>query len=447
MERQSEERPVTVPGTAQQTGAAPKDKELYWLWAKRCVWTDAMLTALKNGVKGDKWFRLIDKVWRKENLLVAWEDVKSNRGAAGVDGQSIEAFGQNAERELQQLQEELRHQRYKPKPVRRTWIEKPGSTEQRPLGIPCVRDRVIQAGTRNVIEPIFDRDFCEDSYGFRPWRGAKQAIGRVEELLSQGHHWVVDADIKGYFDNIPQDRLMERVKEKIADGRVLELIQQFLKAGVMEQLKGWQPTEKGTPQGAVISPLLANIYLNPLDHLMKGKGIAMVRYADDFVLLCQTEHEAQNALETVRQWMEENGLTLHPVKTRIIDAQQPGGFDFLGYHFEQGRKWVRKKSLDKIKQAVRDLTKRNHGHSMASIIIKINPRLKGWYAYFKQSLPTSFATVDGFVQRRLRAILLKRHKKRGIGDKSANQRWPNSFFEKHGLFSLTTVHVRKCQSP
>jgi RNA-directed DNA polymerase len=406
-----------------------------------------MLEALEKGVKGGKWFRLIDKVWKKENLMVAWEGVKANNGAGGVDRQSVEGFEKNLGNELEKLHEQLQRRTYQPKPVRRTWIDKEGSTEKRPLGIPVVRDRVAQGGLRNVIEPIFDRHFSESSYGFRPWRGAQQAIDKVEELMNQGCCWIVDADIKGYFDNIPQDRLMARVGEKIADGRVLEMIEMFLKAGVMEEGKDWEPTERGTPQGGVISPLLANIYLDPLDHLMEKSGVPMVRYADDFILLCRTEEEAQKALETVRQWMDENGLTLHPEKTRIVNAKEPGGFDFLGYHFEQGRKWVRKKSMTKIKMAVREVTKRTTGDAMQTILTKLNRRLKGWHGYFAKSLPTSFRTVDGFTRRRLRAILLKRRGKSGIGNKKAHTLWPNAYFEKQGLFSLETAHAMKLQSP
>jgi len=219
---------------------------------------------------------------------------------------------------------------YQPKPVKRVWIEKPGSAEKRPLGVPTVQDRIVQTALRMVIEAIFEKDFAEHSYGFRPGRGCKDALRRVDLLLKQGNCWVVDADLKSYFDTIPHDRLMEQVESKIADGRVLKLIQSYLKQGVMEELKYFEAGEEGTPQGAVISPLLANLYLDPLDHLMARKGWEMVRYADDFVILCQTQEQAQEALHEIQQWTQAAGLKLHPEKTRLVDMKQPGGFDFLG---------------------------------------------------------------------------------------------------------------------
>jgi len=207
--------------------------------------------------------------------------------------------------------------------------------------VPTVEDRVVQTALRNVIEPIFENIFAEHSYGFRPGRGAKDALRRVDELLKAGKVWVVDADLKGYFDSIPQEKLLEAVAEHISDGPLLELIQRFLKQGVMESGKDWQPTEAGTPQGAVISPLLANLYLNPLDHQMAKADREMVRYADDFVVMCESETDANEVLEQLRVWVERAGLILHPTKTRIVDASQKGGFDFLGYHFERGRRWPR----------------------------------------------------------------------------------------------------------
>src|ERR1700760_2500400 len=312
-------------------------------WVEHTVWTDPMLRTLERGIKGGKWYALIDKVYEPRNLQSAYWKVWRNGGSAGVDGQRVSSFEAREEQQLQQLAEELRTQSYQPMAVKRVWIPKPGSAEQRPLGIPVVRDRVVQTALRNVIEPIFERDFAEHSYGFRPRRGAKDALRRVEELLKQGHHWVVDADIKGYFDSIPHTTLMAKVATKISDGRTLELIESYLKVGVMEQCKGWEPTEQGTPQGGVVSPLLANIYLDELDWLIANAGMQMVRYADDFVVLCSTQVQAQRALELISQWMQQRQLQLHPQKTKIIDATQAGGFEFLGYHFERGYKWPRQK--------------------------------------------------------------------------------------------------------
>src|SRR5258705_2378128 len=251
-----------------------------------------MLAALEKGVKGGKWFSLMDKVWKMENLQSALRQVERNQGGAGVDGQSCEAYRKASPQRLPQLQAKLMNGSYQPAPVKRVWIPKLGSKELRPLGVPTVEDRVVQTALRNVIEPIFEHIFAEHSYGFRPGRGAKDALRRVDQLLKAGKIWVVDADLKAYFDTIPQDKLMNLLEEHIADTAVLELLSKMLQQGVMETGKGWQPTEKGTPQGAVVSPLLANIYLNPLDHLMARQGKEMVRYADDFVILCGTQQQA-----------------------------------------------------------------------------------------------------------------------------------------------------------
>jgi RNA-directed DNA polymerase len=236
---------------------------------------------------------MIDKVYRIANLQSAFNQVWRNGGSAGVDGQSIKQFEVQEEQQLQELSQELQSRTYRPAAVKRVWIPKPGSMEKRPLGIPAVRDRVVQTALRHAIEPIFERDFAEHSYGFRPRRGTKDALRRVQELLNQAHHWVVDADIKGYFDTIPHAKLMAKVAKKISDGRILELIESYLKAGVMEQCKGWEATEQGTPQGGVISPLLANIYLDELDWLLTKAGLQMVRYADDCVPRAQRAERAQ----------------------------------------------------------------------------------------------------------------------------------------------------------
>jgi len=298
---------------------------------------------------------------------------------------------------------------------------------------------------RNVLEPIFEKGFAAHSYGFRPRRGCKDALRRVVELLRAGYTYIVDADLKSYFDTIPHTAMLEEVKREVADGRVLELIEAYMKNSIMDGVEQWAP-EQGTPQGAVLSPLLSNIYLNPLDHLMREQGREMVRYADDFIILCRTEVEAQRALEEVRQWTAQAGLTLHPEKTHIVDATQPGGFDFLGYHFESGQKWPRKKSLDKFKDTIRDKTKRTNGQSLQTIIVKLNRTLQGWLNYFKHSHPKTFAPLDGWVRMRLRSILRKRHGRRGRGRGRDHLRWPNAYFARHGLYSLATAHAAACQS-
>ena len=402
-----------------------------------------MLAALEQGVKGGKWFSVNDKVWKLENLRAAWDRVRANRGKSGVDGQTISAFEGRLDVELTTLSTELRQGRYVPQPVRRVWLPKPGRREKRPLGIPAVRDRVVQAAIRHVMEPIFERTFAEHSYGFRPGRGCKEALRVVERWLREGYTWVVDADLQGYFDSIPHDRLMARVEEQLADGRLLALLRGYLTATVMDGLSEWTPAE-GTPQGAVISPLLANIYLNPLDHLLAGQGIRMVRYADDFVILCRSREEAERALSVVHTWVQAEGLALHPEKTRIVDATQPGGFDFLGYHFECGRKWPRPKSLKKLRDTVRALTRRTNGRSLDETIAWLNPVLRGWFGYFKHSYRTTFPYLDGWVRRRLRAILCKRRGLSAWHMGESHRRWPNAYFADHGLFSLTAAHREAC---
>ena len=407
-----------------------------WWWVESSVWTTRMLTRLDQSEPTTKWFRLWDKVWAEPNLLHSFYAVWRNDGAPGVDGQTVTQFDAHHGEALAALGQELREGRYRPRPARRVWIPKPGTNEQRPLGIPAVRDRVVQAALRNMLEPIFERDFAEHSYGFRPGRSAQQAVARVEELLHSGHVYIVDADLKSYFDTLPHDRLMELVRARVADGPVLRLLETFLKAGVMETLTDWHPTERGTPQGAVISPLLANLYLNPLDHDVAQKGWAMVRYADDFVVLCRSRAEADTVLAHLRNWTAKAGLTLHPTKTRIVNAATEG-FDFLGWTFQSGKKWPRKKSLQKLQDKLRPLTKRTSGLSLGVLIAKVNPTLRGWRAYFRDSHRTGLSGPDGWLRRRLRAMLRKREKRPGYGLSQADsRRWPNRWFAEQGLYSL-----------
>ncbi len=403
-DRRTEKKPAGVPKEAKQAG----EIQARWSWVEPSVWTERMLTALEEGVRGGKWFSLIDKVYRERNLRAAFERVRKNRGSAGVDHQTIAMFADRLERNLERLSTALCDGTYEPQEIKRVWISKLGNrTEKRPLGIPTIRDRVAQTALRNVLEPIFEAGFAEHSYGFRPGRGCKDALRQVDGLLKQGYVWVVDADLKSYFDMIPHGRLLQRVEKKVSDGRVLELIGKYLTQGVMDTMKTWTP-EKGTPQGAVISPLLSNIYLDPLDHLMAEKGFEMVRYADDFVVLCRKETEARTALQVIRDWAEKEGLLLHPEKTHLVDASQPGGFDFLGYHFERGYKWPRPKSLKKFKDTVRAKTRRNNGHSLEAIIESLNPSLRGWFEYYKHSLWNTFPPLDGWIRMRLRSILRRR---------------------------------------
>jgi RNA-directed DNA polymerase len=304
---------------------------------------------------------------------------------------------------------------------------------------------VVQTALTMVLEPIFERDFAAQSYGFRPGKGCKDALRRVSELLAAGYIHVVDADLKSYFDTIAKDRLLALVGQKVTDGRILALVESFLDQSVLEGAHEWTPLQ-GTPQGAVVSPLLSNIYLDPLDQLMAARGFEMVRYADDFVVLCRSPQEAAAALAVVQDWTASAGLVLHPTKTRLVDAWTEG-FEFLGYRFVGGRRWPRDKSLKKLKDAIRAKTKRTAGHGLSRIIAELNRTLRGWFEYFKHSHRTTFPSLDGWIRRRLRSLLRKRHGRKGISGGADHQRWPNAFFAKHGLFTLQDAHALARQSP
>ena len=413
-----------------------EETESRWDWVERAAWSDRMLDALERGLKGGKWFSLIDKVVSDRNLRAAWARVRSNRGAAGIDRQGVGQFAKNEEYELNRLRSELMEHRYRPHPVLRRHIPKPGTKKTRPLGIPTVRDRVVQQAVRQVIEPIFENQFIETSFGFRPRRGSKDALRRVQALLDSGHTWVVDADIESYFDTIEHGLLMNEVRRHVADGKVLDLLTSFLNQEVFESCQQWKPT-LGTPQGAVISPLLANIYLHPVDVRLQQAGFEVVRYADDLVVMCRTESRAQQALSLLRECMDDRGLKLHPEKTKLVDATAKGGFDFLGYHFERGLRWPRDKSRMALKDRLRPMTRRTSGRSLAVIIADINPVLKGWYAYFKHGQKNVLADLDGWVRMRLRSILRRRHGGQGRGRGSDHYRWPNAYFHELGLFCMT----------
>jgi RNA-directed DNA polymerase len=440
MTKPTEAKSATVPQA--QHAEAIRSR---WRWVKPCAWTVRMLTALEQGVEGGKWFRLFDKVFAERNLWTAFQQVARNGGAPGVDHQTIEDFEKRLPDPIWELSDALKARRFTPQAIRRVTIPKPGTTETRPLGIPTVRDRVVQAAIVNVIEPIYERDFAEHSYGFRPGRGCKDALRRVDQLVQAGYVHVVDADLKGYFDSIPHDRLMERLEAKIADGPVLRLIESFLKANILDEASQWTPTQ-GAPQGAVLSPLLSNVYLDPLDHLVAAAGYEMVRYADDFVILCRTAEDAAQALELVRQWTNANGLTLHPTKTKVLDSREMG-FDFLGYTFQGQKHWPRKKSIAKLKETLRVKTRRTSGRSLPCIVADINRTLRGWFAYFQHSsYRTVYRGLDGWIRGRLRSLLRKRTRRRGRARGADHQRWPNSYFAALGYYSLVNAHAAACQS-
>jgi RNA-directed DNA polymerase len=403
-----------------------------------------LTTLLENRVRGGKWHALIDKVYAPLNLFTASRKVTGKRKAAGVDGQSCEAFEEHLLVETRRLSEEIRTGSYRPNAVRRVHIPKPGRpNETRPLGIPTVRDRVVQRAIVNVIEPILDHQFHERSFGFRHGRGAHDALRIVEQKLQAGCVYVVDADLKGYFDTIPKDRLLALVQEHISDSRMLHLIRLFLDQNILEELREWTPVA-GVPQGAVLSPVMSNLYLNPLDHQMADNGFEMVRYADDFVVLCRSQSEAETALQMITAWVETAGLTLHPTKTKIVDSRVES-FAFLGYSFRGDQVYPRRESLAKMKTRIKELTPRRRPGSIERIAADLTSVLRGWFGYFRHCRWTIFKALDAKIRSRLRQLLLQRHRRNPQG-LARTQRWPNDFFAKAGLYSLRDAHFRFDQS-
>ena len=305
------------------------------------------------------------------------------------------------------------------------------------------RDRVVQTALVHVIEPILDATFHDRSFGFRQGRRCHDALRCVEELLEAGYVYVVDADLKSYFDTIPKDRLLDLIQQKISDRRVWGLVERFLNQGILEEMREWIP-EAGVPQGAVLSPVLSNAYLNPLDHRMADLGFQMVRYADDFVILCRTPEDAEAALAEVRCWGEDNGLRLHPEKTHIVDSREKS-FSFLGYSFRGRFRFPRAKSHRKFVERIHELTPRKSGASLEETLQRLNRSTQGWFNYFRHCHWNIFENYDGMIRRRLRRMLLKRNR-RNRKRLSRNQRWPNAFFTDHGFTSLNDAPIRFVQS-
>jgi group II intron reverse transcriptase/maturase len=339
----------------------------------------------------------------------AFQAVKRNRGAAGVDKVSINLFAANLEENLAALMRELKTGTFRPLPLRRVLIPKgPGATTLRPLGIPVVRDRVAQEVVRRLLAPIFEPQFHENSYGFIPGRNCHQAIERVLKLHREGHTCVLDADIQGFFDNLSHRVIMAAVAAEVADGNILDLVERFLASGVLED-GVFKPTTIGTPQGGVISPLLANIVLNHLDWKLHDAGYRFARYADDFVVLCQDPTQAQEALNLVKQVLESDlGLHLSSEKTKTTTYGK--GYDFLGFHLSSRSRRMRDKSALKFKAKIRELTER-HRNLDRTVIVKLNQVIRGTANYFATGFSTSrwmFQKLDSWIRMRLRAMKLKR---------------------------------------
>lgn len=399
-----------------------------------------MLTALQRD-KPTKWYSINDKLFSHGNLKASWKYVRSRSKAVGVDRQSLAGFEKNRKEYLENLQVDLKSGTYRPAPVMRKWVPKLGSKQMRPIGISTVRDRVVHTAVKQLIEPIFERQFLDCSYGFRPERSAKDALRAVQALLDQGHHWIVDADIESFFDSIDHQVLTDALRTQIVDGKVLQLIDVLVKQPVMEGKVRTTPT-KGMPQGSILSPLLANIYLHSMDQTLIKSGLHLVRYADDLVILCQSEAEAHAALVTLQAECARLKLKAHPEKTKIVSVNTDG-FDFLGYHFRGEKRHPRNKSMNKWRAHIKLRTPRSFGQSINEAIKAVNTVVLGVVNYFQHvSYKSVFAKWDAYIRRRLRAILLRQlGKSYTFGQGQAHNRWNNRWFADQGLISAGATYT------
>lgn len=378
---------------------------------------------------------LIDKVWAMDNLVRAWKHVRANKGAAGIDKMTISMFEKDADKHLRTIQRELHEKRYQPKPVKRVYIPKMNG-KQRPLGIPIIKDRVVQQALRHVIEPIFEEVFMPESYGYRPGRSAIDAVTAVRNYIwERGYHAIADLDIKGFFDNVDHEILLDLVNEKVSDGSVLRLIRRFLEAGVMEDGKV-NDVNLGTPQGGVISPLLANIYLHHLDRRLHAKEITFVRYADDIVILAESTKEVRRALNLARKILEEDlKLELNEEKTSVFRITTfKHCLEYLGYQIYLKKVQPSNASVQRFKDKVRFMTRRQQGKSVEMVIKRLNPVIRGWGNYYKYTtIKKKYWDLDFWIQRRIRGYMTKRWWWTDI------KRIPTEQIFKKGLITLESV--------